>query len=338
MARYAFFVWKLEELPADANETVRICKAYGIGELCIKFLDGTMKWNVPSQTYDKPLLNYIAVLRANGIEVSGWGYHYPDGAGAQGDAIMERYEKLGFTVYHIDMEREWKRPYGMPKAIEALTDKLKLGGLDVLICSYRFPSVHSELPWSKMANLEKIDGWSPQVYWIGAHNPVAQMTRCMDEYDALGNKRLFYPVGPTWAGSGWDPIEDLPVWREFCESKSISRLYYWRLEWCIKYGRMDLVKAATGIYNEPEPPPPPPPVESNGIPFVILASSTPHVNVRDLPSVAGTDVGNLYPGDEFVVDFVVATDDMWGQIASGEFEGKWTALTYNGVTFAAKKE
>lgn len=256
-----YFIWQLRAMPSNPLDLVAICKKYGIKRLAIKVLEKNFKYNTPNG--DKPLMEYIKVLEDNGIIVEGWGYHYPDQTGLQGDAIEERRAKLGFKTYHIDVEGEWKKPTGMPKEAEALMNKLKVNGFEVLLCSYRYPSKHSQVPFDKFMNHAAMDGASPQVYWALSHNPVEQLEACLLEYSAWG--KPVRPVGSTFGASFkvndkwlyWEAsVAEVEAFRIACEKLKL-RPYYWSLDWILSKKRFDLLEAATGV-NVAVPPVEPP--------------------------------------------------------------------------------
>lgn len=250
-----FYIWKLTNMPAAAT-LAALCHQYSIERVAVKVLDGTWKYNTPngSQTYDAPLIDYLNVLRNAGIVVEGWGYHYPGSSGAQGDAIMERKAKLGFTTYHVNCEGEWKQLYGMPAAAKALMDKLQVNGFEVLLSSYRYPSQHSPFPFGAFMNHPAMDAAAPQVYWIGAHNAAAQLSQCLSEY--AGWNKPIYPTGAAFATSDWEPtVADIHAFNDECFRRGITRKYWWSLDWIITHQRYDWLEAITGESGDEVPPP-----------------------------------------------------------------------------------
>lgn len=230
------------------------------------------------------MMAYLTVLRQGGLMVEGWGYHYPTSPGPQGDAIEERRQKLGFGTYHVNVEVEWLQPFGMPAAIKTLLNKLKVGGFEALICSFRFPSQQPTFPWSACAYHDAVDGWSPQVYWALAHNPGEQLARCVSEYNALpGSKVIYiYPVGPLFGskfgnpGVWWEPtLLEIMQFRQAAGAIS-SRVYWYSLDWVIGNNRQDMLAAATGIDNGITPPPTPNPIPT-------LVETSVNTNLRTSP-------------------------------------------------------
>jgi len=306
MSDVGFLVWKLANIPQDPKQMLTICNRYGIKRLVFKVLDGRWKYNVKDNN-DKPLLNYFDVLRTGGIIVEAWGYHYPDNPGAQGDAIEERRQKLGFSTYHLNAEAEWQKPFGMPRAAKTMIEKPKVNNFEMLLCSYREPSSHPAFPFSAFLNHPTMDGSSPQVYWALKHNPVKQLNDCLFEYK-LWNKPVI-PMGPTFGSNFtiegksyyWEPtVDDLVAFREACKIEGMERIYYYSLDWPLTHNRFDMIAAATGYDFGEEDEPTPPPVET---PKVFVVSKCKWLNVRSQPTSsvdnrlvvvrAGRKVGNL---------------------------------------------
>lgn len=260
MPEIGFFVWKIEAMPKNPHDLVAICHQFGINVLAFKVLNRDYKYNVPNG--DRPLMEYFKVLELNGIKVEAWGYHTPDTAGAQGDAIEERREKLRFSTYHVDVESEWKEPWGMPARAKLLLGKPKVKNFEMLFCSYREPDLHAPVPFDAFMNHETIDGASPQLYWALKHNPVTQLDLCLEDY-AKWHKPI-YPIAPTFGASFkvnekwyyWEPtVKDLTEFREACASRGLERFYYYSLDWAIAHARIDWLEAATGVNIPPNDPP-----------------------------------------------------------------------------------
>jgi hypothetical protein len=320
MSDVGFFVWKVSSMPEDPWALVRICKQFGIKRLAFKVLDGKWPYNV--QNGDKKLKAYFDVLRSDDIIVEAWGWHYPDQAGAQGDAIEERRQKLGFSTYHLNAESPFKEAYGMPKAAKAILDKLKDRGFETLLCSYRFLSAHPKFPANAFMNHEKTDGASPQNYWALAHDPEAQLEACLVEYSPWG--KPVYPVGPTFGAKFklrdewvyWEPtIEELVEFREACKARSINRFYYYSLDWALAHNRFDWIEAATGINSgtSPEPPSPEPAT------YLMITNCT-WLNCRSEPtSVVDNRIATIRAG-QFVENMFDDSGE-WKKVSLGTIRG-----------------
>lgn len=266
MLEVCFFIWKLTSMPSDPMDLVAICKKYRIKRLAIKVAEYYYNYNAPNG--DRSLIDYIDVLRDNDVYnviVEGWGYHYPDKPGPQGEKIEERRQKLGLDTYHVNCEGEWKQPWGMPAAMKTLLDKPKVNGFEILACTYRYPSKHAPFPFDAMMNHQTTDGASPQVYWALSHDPVDQIEKCLGEYSKWG--KPVYPLISTFGASFnvdgkpvyWEPsIKEIEDARAYCELLNLGRMYAWSLDWTLARKRFDMIEAATG-YSDDTPPVEPPP-------------------------------------------------------------------------------
>lgn len=265
MLKVGFFIWKMSSMPKDPMELVALCKKFDIKMLAIKVAENFYNYNVPNG--DKPLMDYIDVLRNNDVyqvEVEGWGYHYPDKPGPQGDKIEERRQKLGLTTYHFNCEGEWKQPWGMPAAMKTMLDKPKVNNFEMLLCSYRYPSKHVPFPFDAAMNHQTTNGCSPQIYWALSNDPVNQLDKSYKEYYKYGKPFLplistfgaSFKVGDKWVY--WEPtIEEITAVREACIQKNFGRMYCYSLDWVFSHKRFDMIEAATG-YNDDIPPIEPP--------------------------------------------------------------------------------
>lgn len=322
MAEIGFFIWHLSAMPQDPQVLADLCKQYKIKRLAIKFLNGTYKFNVPLG--DQALFKYLDVLWTNGIEVEGWGYHYPNWAASQGRAIQERCQKLNLKTYHVNIEREWKRPQGTATNISIMLSNIGIAELEVLICSYRYPSLHPELPWKASMQHSATDGASPQVYFALRHDPVTQLVRTYNEYKKW--HKPIHPIGPTFGATfrvgddkfWWEPTtSDLTGFRKWCEKEKLPRIYYYSLDWLLSRKRYDWLEAATGSGSQE----PPPPEENGEIPTAEQVRIKANVlNIRDKPSADSEDVGNLIHGS---IVPVVEQEGDWLRIDGWIYKG-WT--------------
>lgn len=294
--KHIFYIWQLASLP-PTTELVTLCHTYGITAVTIKVLDGTWRSNVPSQTLDAPLIAYINTLRAGGIEVQAWGYHYPSSPGAQGDAIEERRAKLGFDTYLLDVEKEWTGA-GMPRAMEQLLDKLKVNGFTVGLNSYRFPSQHPGVPWDKAMNHAAMDWAVPQVYWALRHDPAVQLQQSYNEYQRWG--KPFVPAGAafgaTFGGVWWEPtLADFAEYKEWCGLHGVHTSYWWSLDWIVSRQKWDWLRAITGAVDPPAPPPPPEPGDTI-VPIGSFTVKSTYRNLRAGPNTDAAVIGNAKLG------------------------------------------
>jgi hypothetical protein len=94
----------------------------------------------------------------------------------------------------------------------------------------------------------------PQVYWEQAHNPGAQLRRCLEEYQSL--KAPFRPVVPTGPGykhNGWLPtVVDVTEFNQTAQSLGLPAQNWFSWDEC----RRDLPEIWTAICGQTVPPRP----------------------------------------------------------------------------------
>jgi hypothetical protein len=243
-------IHQVSKLPAT-SQLIAILQRLGVKTVSIEVLRGTYKINTAGNN-DKDLMQLCADLRAAGFQVEGWGYTYFEQSGAQGDAIMERVEKLDFTQFMINPEKEWVNVVGGPKAAKLLMDKLKVKGLEVGFCSYRYPSLHP-MPYLAFLSHEAIDFIAPQVYWIDSHNPAYQLERSVVEYRELSDLPVV-PIAPTFPQGSWAPTP--ADFKEFIAKVKTMKLPTWGFFDEALFARKDWMDAIAGGVSVPPPPPP----------------------------------------------------------------------------------
>jgi len=281
-----FMIWQLSNMPA-ADDLAALLASLGVRWVSIKVLDGPNLYNANLRPNgrqamgggnQKLLKAYWAAIEAKGIEVGGWQYVYGDQPGAEGDAALAFHEEFKPKHFLIDAEGEYKR-YGATRAAKTYCSKLhngrrpgsalaETGQVEVLLCSYRFPSLHRGLikpfPLAAFCNHEKVDGVAPQMYWIGAHDVVDQLQRSYDEYRDITFKP-FIPIGSAFAtgrrsdsaraeADYWEPTTtDFYNFTNACRVRGFKAYGFYSLDFILKNNRKDWLGAICGV---PAPPPP----------------------------------------------------------------------------------
>lgn len=237
MAKYpegkGVMVWNLDVCAGgNPNTLAAKAKAAGFSWVALKVQDGPY---VFARNRDR-LAPTIKALREVGIKAWGWGYLRGANVLKQSIAAVEAaatvkllkdYLLEGFL---IDVESEYKR---QPKnrdwastymtALRTSLPKVPLG-----LCSYRWPSYHPELPWREF--LAYCDFHAPQVYWQNAHNPAAQLTRCVRELTALKALPII-PAGSAYSEHGWQPsILELNEFDAEAQRLKLPGVTWWSFE------------------------------------------------------------------------------------------------------------
>jgi SnoaL-like domain len=225
-----FFTWKIPNCEnGDAKVIASHANAAGLTHLILKIADGTMiyygNWGDPKD-YTTPVVN---ALRANGIKVWGWHYVYGDDPIGEANVAITRIRQYNLDGYVIDAEREYEKST-KKSAAKKFMAQLRSSCPDLIIAlsSYRFPSLHPQLPWVEFLDQCNIN--MPQVYWMKAHNPGDQLSQCVKELQAKVPSRPIVPTGAAFREFGWKPSDGEVL--EFCKKAkelNLSGVNFW--EW-----------------------------------------------------------------------------------------------------------
>jgi hypothetical protein len=216
-----FWIWKIKSCEGGAatsiaNEAV----AASLTHVPIKIADGPYQYNYDRVAKVDLIAPVREALRLKNILVWGWQYVYGYDPVGEANIAIQQIQRLGLDGYIIDAEIEYTEP-GKQTAAKLFMNTLRaaLPNLPIALSSYRFPTIHRGLPWSTF--LEKCNYNMPQVYWEEAHNPVTQLTRCVNEFKALSPFRPIIPTGPTYSTGGWQP-NDYDIKRFLDTSKDLG--------------------------------------------------------------------------------------------------------------------
>ena len=272
------FLWQ-PDLVERGNATAAVARAQaaGFGHVIFKVANDTRAY--PTTPEKRAILiAMVAMFKLAGVQV--WGYAYVYGNGPVGEAaiVIQQVHELGLIGLYIDAEGEYKAP-GKAAAATTYMQRLRAAfpDLPIALCSYRYPSYHRELPWEEFR--EKCTFDAPQVYWVGSHDPVAQLERSYAEYQAMTPRLPYVPVGSAYTAGTWSPTEaDWTVFLDCCRLLGFSGVNFW--EWAKTRQYLPAVWDAIAAYPWPVdiPPPPPPPLPEH---TEIIASLMTIVSLLD---------------------------------------------------------
>lgn len=275
------FVWQIPRC-GQAQQIADLAALAGFNYVLIKVADGTGAYH---GEYDNPtdyVTPLVEALRANQVQPVGW--HYVYGANPAGEAAiaLQRIRQYSLRDYVLDAEKEYK---GRNSQAAQFMAALRDGAPEVSfgLSSYRFPTLHPELPWAEFR--AECDYDAPQVYWQSAHNPGAQLRRCVTEFGRFKRQLPLIPTGAAYREHGWEPtaaevIEFIQTAREL----GLGGINYWELYDALYVLPAAVWEAITGS-EQPEPPEPPAPVDR-------VAVNVDMLNLRNAPVVsAGTVIG-----------------------------------------------
>ena len=229
-----FFIWKIPRCEnGDAQAIANLAQESQLSHVLIKIADSVYSSNIVDNVDLVPAV--VEALHRLNIQVYGWHYVRGDYPTNEAKKAIERVTNLGLDGYVIDAEKEYKQP-GKAAAARIFMSRLRAGLPDtpVTLCSYRFPSYHPQIPWREF--LEKCDANMPQVYWMHAHNAGEQLTRCVNEFQAIAPFRPIIPVGAAFREFGWQPSSsEVLDFLETAQSLNLSAANFYSWDSCRQY-------------------------------------------------------------------------------------------------------
>ncbi len=317
-----FYIWKVR-YTEGGNIFAIVEKAVqaGLSHVLIKAADGGYLYNVFE---GKDLLpELVDALKAAHIQVWLWQYIFGNPA-AEAMAAIHRCQQLQPDGWVVDAEVEMK---GKPAAAESYMKMLRTGiGNDLLVAlsTYRWPTVHPEFPFDSF--MPYIDFNMPQMYWMQAHDPRAQLVRTLSEYKQF-NKPIF-PTGACFREAGWQPTAaEISEFMQACKDLSLQGCNFW--EW----GNARLyvndgweVIRSTGWVTPPAAKPLPVSLPiSEGLRLRALIEGQ---KIRTGPGISYPEIDQLHAGD-LVNAIGLAGSDTWVQIGPNQ----WAAFRYAGKQY-----
>ncbi len=276
-----FWIWKVKDCEGgDATKIANEAVNAGLSHVYIKIADGPYVYNYDTVNKVDRIPPVVAALRAKGLQV--WGWHYIYGLNPTGEAniAISQVKKYNLDGYVIDAEGEFKLA-GKDVAAQTFVNALRAGlpSLPIALSSYRYPSYHQEFPWKIF--LEKVDWNMPLMYWVQAHNPAAQLQRCVDEFKAMAPFRPIFPVGPAYQEGGWAPTaaDQVEFWGKV-QSLGLRGASWFSWDEC----KRDLPSIFTAIGNLPAP----------GVQPPVINEEFPQLLINALNSLNDQTLSNIY--------------------------------------------
>ena len=315
-----YYVWQIPRC-GSIELIVSQAKAAKINHVFIKIADGISGYNIVNGVDLAKQL--VDALKAEGIEAWGWGYAYLNYPDVEATVAVTRIAETGVVGFAIDAEKEakWRR-------VQAATycAKLRAGvgqSLPIGLSSYRFPSLHPELPWDEFRAICNFD--MPQVYWMNAHNPGAQLRRSVTEYFNMTPKLPYVPTGAAYREFGWQPTKAEVV--EFMAVAKELDLPFNFWEWYdARYILPNEIWDAIAAWNV-VPPPPPPPVTK----VRVNIDATMYLKIRSSPwdwLDNRNVIGRTYRGLEWEVEGTVkdAKGRTWYKVGKACYLAGWLCV------------
>jgi hypothetical protein len=247
------FIWKLAECEGGDPEAIAArAREAGLTHLVVKISDGAIPY-VGSEELLK-LKDALAAGTPDQAPIALWGWGYVRGDDPKGEAqaaskIILDASLAGFV---INAEREYKEPGKEGPAgeyLELLRHLLATAQvnpddppLPIALATYRLPSYHPVFPWE--AFLNKVDFVMPQVFWVQAQNPAAQLLRSYREYTKLAPNKPYLPTGAAFADSNWRPrAGEINEFLTSAADLGLSGANFWNWDYAGQPDNLDLWEA-----------------------------------------------------------------------------------------------
>ncbi len=199
----------------------------GLSHVIIEVADRTNSSNVDSSQGIDYAQRTAQSLKAVGVQSWGWQYITGDNPLGEARKAIQRVNQLHLDGFVINAEVEYKAPGKEAAAREYMAAfRASLPNLPLALSSYRFPSYHPQLPWREF--LEKCDLNMPKVFWVQAHNPYAQLARCVNEFEVLQPFKPVIPTGAVFSTQEWQPsTEEVSSFLAGAAELNLSAINFW---------------------------------------------------------------------------------------------------------------
>jgi len=339
MKGQGFLIWKLAHVIPVAAQ-IAVWKEIGIEWVSIKVREYLSEWNryAAANSGSLRLEDFILACKEAGIKVGTWQFVYTQNLAKQAQLVSQDIIGLGLDHLMIDAEENgrvspyahWKTfpKYKTEAMADAYLDSLDLPeGVQVGLCSYRYPESHREFPWEAFLSHPRLDMLNPQLYWIQANNPGYQTATSLSQYRKLTDKP-FYPIGSAYEELGWKPTAaQIGEFTELCKVNFKTWGWY---RWGQAKDHQDWLQEMKVEVEYPVPIPVPPPVFE--IPKACLADGVSALRIRSGPSTGYGTVGYVKP-DQPIVEILekkeISAATVWYRIGYGQ----WSAARYNNTVY-----
>jgi hypothetical protein len=308
MSRYpigkGMFIWIIEDVfGGDLQAIAERAVALGLAWVSVKVAHGEST-EYDYHNPDPVVEGLVNVLHAENIQVWGWGSVYGDAPLPEAHTAIERIQRFNLRGWLIDAEGQYAQLHKAEAARQYMAElRTALPELPIGLCSYRFPSLHQELPWS--AFLEACDFHAPQVYWAESHDAGAQLRRSVQELTMLKDLPVV-PVGAAYREHGWQPqIWELDEFNQTAKELDLPGVTWWR------WGSAEDLGFAEVIAGHDWARPGQPPEVDNRYRVTAVA-----LNLRSKPVVRNNTKLAVLPHGHLVTKLGVAPNEQWWRVST----------------------
>ena len=252
------FTSKLRAQSQVIDPIVQAALDLGLDWVAPKVSNGIFKYNrrwTGVAYVDDILPPLVKGLQGAGIKVHGWQYIYgwPGFAERYAQQAIDRFHQLGLDGLMINAEKEYK---GKPKEANDYASILRarLPDVPIGLSSYRYPSYHSDFPFWEFARW--CDYHSPQVYWLGAHNPREQLEKSIGELTTIIDLPIV-PAGLAYTEGGYAPptVAEMDEFHQAVLDFGLPANLWWEWWRASQIDRLKDIAAHTWPGDTPPPPP-----------------------------------------------------------------------------------
>jgi len=248
------FIWKILECQnGSVSEIAEKAQAANFSHVLIKIANGIYSYNFDWEKNIDLVPALAQELWARDIEVWGWHYLFGDQPLQEANKAISRIRELNVDGFVIDAEGHYKNKFSSARTfMDRLTAEIT--EIPIGLSSYRYPSYHPQLPWDEF--LSKCDLNMPQVYWMKAHNPGAQLERSVEEFRSLEYTPPIFPTGAAFTEWDWEPTADeVTAFMDKAKSLNLHGVNFWEWANCKNKLPQDIWQTIKDYPWEPAPPP-----------------------------------------------------------------------------------
>jgi len=307
-----YFVWQIPRIGSPV-EIATQARAIGLSHVFIKIADGTADYGIVNgHDQAKELVDELKKLL---IDAWGWQYVYNFSPILEANKAIQRIRETGVIGFVINAEGECKnKPAEAHLYCQTLREVMG-AYFPIGLSSYRFPSVHPEIPWDIFRQYCDFD--MPQVYWKDAHNPGAQLIRSLAEFKGMTRNLPYIATGSAYKSENTPWMPSLNEILEFMTTAKGLGLAFNFWEWYD--ARVILPREIWDAIAAWEIVPPEPPQLPDKI-----RTTAGSLNLRATPM--GTILGHVPKGTLFWV-INQANDnngDKWWKVGEAYLASWWT--------------
>lgn len=241
LAGKGIYIWQLQRI-AHGHVPTMVAKALdaGLTHVLIKVADGTTPYN------SQLLAPATEAFRAAGIQVWGWAWLWLRDPAAEAAVAAQIVTDLAMDGFIVNAEHPAKGRY-TESDLYIQTLRERVGDLPVGLSSYRYPQLHTALPWEVF--LSRCDWNLPQVYWID-ELPADCLRRSLAQHQALPVARPVVPTGAAYGesyGNSYFRAEpaEITAFLDSVQAAGLPGANFWSWDWTEQYGP-DLWQAIAG--------------------------------------------------------------------------------------------